>query len=109
SAGLVGHQWRAHGACTGLSQQQYFRTLRAAWEKVVVPEQYRRLDRFRRIAPDEVEAAFLRANPGLPASAVSVTCDARYVREVRLCLTKDLRFRSCPEIDRKACRRPGLI
>lgn len=109
SAGLIGHEWRTHGACTGLSQQRYFRTLRSAWEKVTIPQQFRRLDRYREIPPGEVEAAFLRANPGLPASAVAVTCDRRYLREVRLCMTRDLRFRGCPRVDRKACRRPSLV
>ena len=54
--------------------------------------------------PEAAEAAFLAANPGPAAEAIAVTCDKRYLREVRICLTKDLTFRSCPEIDRRGCR-----
>jgi len=31
------------------------------------------------------------------------------LREVRLCLSKDFRFRDCAEVDRRACRREQLI
>jgi ribonuclease T2 len=98
-----------HGACTGLGPADYFRTLRAAREKIAIPGQYRHLNRYRQVAPGEVEAAFLHANSNLPADAVAVTCDRRYLRDVRICMTKDLRFRSCPDIDRKACRNSRLV
>jgi ribonuclease T2 len=29
--------------------------------------------------------------------------------EVRICVGKDLRFRSCPEIDTRACRRDKVV
>ena len=46
----------------------------------------------------------MTANAGLPADGIAVTCDKRFLREVRICMTKDLGFRSCPEIDRRDCR-----
>jgi ribonuclease T2 len=109
SAGLIRHEWKTHGACTGLDQAGYFRALRAAREKVAIPAQYRQVDRYREVAPGEVEAAFLRANRRLPANGVAVTCDRRYLREVRVCMTKDLDFRSCPQIDRQSCRRSRVV
>ena len=104
SAGLIRHEWKSHGACSGLSQDDYFAVLRMAREKVAIPEPFRRLDDYLTIAPDEAEADFLTANAGLPADGIAVTCDKRFLREVRICMTKDLKFRSCPEIDRRACR-----
>ena len=104
SSGLIRHEWKRHGACAGLSQDDYFRVLRAAREKVQIPEQFRRLDDYLTVAPREAEAAFLNANGGLPADGIAVTCDKRYLREVRICMTKDLQFRPCPEIDRRECR-----
>ncbi len=109
SAGLIRHQWRKHGACSGLSQDDYFAVLRAAREAVVVPARFRRLDGYLTVAPGEAETAFLQANPSLPADAVAVTCDRRYLREVRICLTKDLQFRSCPEVDRRDCRLARVV
>lgn len=104
SAGLIRHQWKKHGTCSGLSQEDYFATLRAAREKVVIPEAFKGLDAYRTVAPADAENAFLQSNPSLQSTGIAVTCDNRYLREVRICLTKELRFRPCPEIDRRACR-----
>jgi len=57
------------------------------------------------VAPGEIEEAFIKANPGLSSSAIAVTCDKTRLSEVRICMNKDLQFRACEEIDRRACRR----
>jgi ribonuclease T2 len=57
------------------------------------------------IAPADIEEAFIKANPGLSSSAIAVTCNRSRLSEVRICLSKDLQFRACEEIDRGACRR----
>jgi ribonuclease T2 len=57
------------------------------------------------VAPAEIEEAFIKANPGLSSSAIAVTCDRTRLSEVRICMNKDLQFRACEEIDRRACRR----
>ncbi len=104
AAGLIRHEWRTHGSCSGLSQEQYFGVLRAAREHVRIPDQYHRLDDYLTVRPRDVEAAFLKANASLPANGIAVSCDKRYLSEVRVCMTKDLAFRPCPEIDRRECR-----
>lgn len=104
SAGLIRHQWRKHGTCTGLGQGDYFKVLRAAREKIEIPKEFKSLDAYRTLAPDQAERAFLQSNPEMSADSVVVTCDRRYLREVRICMTKDLGFRACPEIDRRSCR-----
>jgi ribonuclease T2 len=109
AAGLIRHQWRKHGSCSGLGQDDYFAVLRAARESVSIPPEFRRLDAYRTLDPDDAEAAFLKANPSLPKNAVAVTCDRRYLREVRICMTKNLEFRSCPEIDRRDCRLSKVV
>nr|WP_230980359.1 ribonuclease [Oryzicola mucosus] len=104
SAGLIRHQWRKHGSCSGLEQDDYFRVLRKARDKITIPPEYERVDRHISISPGAAEAAFLKANPGMPRDGVAVTCDRRYLREVRICMTKDLDYRACPEVDARACR-----
>ncbi|OLP58522.1 hypothetical protein BJF93_16805 [Xaviernesmea oryzae] len=106
--GLIGHQWRKHGSCTGLSQADYFATLRKAREKLRLPEslQPRASDR-----PDSaaaLEEALTEANPGLTREAIALDCDKSRLEEIRICMTKDLGFRACPELDRKGCRVPRL-
>ena len=109
SAGLIRHQWRKHGSCAGLDQDDYFAVLRAARETVAIPPEFRRLEGYRTLDPDDAEAAFLKANRSLPRDAVAVTCDKRYLREVRICMTKGLEFRSCPEVDRRDCRLAKVV
>ncbi|PSJ61221.1 ribonuclease T2 family protein [Pseudaminobacter soli (ex Li et al. 2025)] len=108
--GLVGHEWRKHGSCSGLDQGQYFEVLRAARDKVNIPPEYRRLQDYLTPDPNDVERAFLRDNAGIPEDGIAVTCDRRYLREVRICMTKDLSFRTCDEVDRRAaCRLPKVV
>ena len=38
-------------------------------------------------------------------AAMAVTCNRTRLSEVRICLSKDLQFRACEEIDRRGCRR----
>lgn len=104
SAGLIRHQWRKHGSCSGLAQADYFDVLRRAREAVAVPAEFGRLQDYRTVSPGAVEQSFRDANHGLPATGIAVTCDQRYLREVRICMTKQLSFRPCPEIDRRACK-----
>jgi ribonuclease T2 len=39
----------------------------------------------------------------LKTSGIAVTCNRKRLSEVRICMSKDLEFRDCPEIDRQAC------
>ncbi len=104
SSGLARHEWRKHGTCSGLSQRDYFDTLLEAVRKIRIPDQFRQMTSGIGIAPNRVETAFLQANPAMNAKGFAAICDRRYLTEVRICMTKDLDFRECNEVDRKACR-----
>jgi ribonuclease T2 len=56
-----------------------------------------------------VQDAFIKANSGLSESGIAIGCSKKRLTEVRLCLSKDLQFRDCPEIVRRSCRRDELI
>jgi ribonuclease T2 len=106
---LVYNQWDRHGTCSGLDAQSYFSVVRKARELTIIPPQFLKVTSHLTVTPDEVEQAFVAANPGLSRTAIAVTCDERRLSEVRICLTKDLRFRDCPDVDRRACRRDKLV
>jgi ribonuclease T2 len=106
---LVFNQWDRHGTCSGLSQQGYFDNVRKARELTVIPPQFEEVKSYLTVTPDEVEQAFVAANPGLSRAAIAVTCDERRLSEVRICMTKDLRFRDCTDVDRRSCRREKLV
>ncbi|WP_201404400.1 ribonuclease T [Kaistia sp. 32K] len=108
SPGLVRHEWRTHGSCSGLEPADYFALTRQANQAVRIPERFVDVETYLTVSPDEVEAAFIAANPGLRRDGIAVSCDSRRLKEVRICLTRDLRFRSCAEVDRKACRNDRL-
>jgi len=106
---LIFNEWDKHGTCSGLSPRAYFETIRKARAQIKIPEVYLDPKQVLTVTPDEVEEAFVAANPGLERDAVAVTCDRRRLGEVRICLGKDLRFRSCPEINARACRRDSIV
>jgi ribonuclease T2 len=106
---LIFNEWDKHGTCSGLGARGYFETVRKARAVVKIPEPYIEITRPLTVTPDEVEEEFVKANPGLERDAIAVTCDSRRLGEVRICLSKELGFRSCPEIDRRACRRDKIV
>lgn len=95
SSGLAWYEWKKHGRCSGLDPARYFALARAAWETIEKPEVLRRVRLPTRIAPEVIEQAFVEANPTLSPDGITVTCQDRLIREVRICLTKDLAPRAC--------------
>ncbi len=107
--GLIFNEWDKHGTCSGLGARAYFETIRKARSAVKIPEEFLELSAQKTVAPAEIEEAFVRANPGLSTAAIAVICNRNRLSEVRLCMSKDLQFRACEEIDRRACRRDEVV
>jgi ribonuclease T2 len=104
--GLARHEWRKHGACTGLSPTAYFNAVGRARAAVVIPESFRAPTDDRTWQPMAIARAFVDANPRLRTDSMAVTCRSDMLEEVRICFSKDLRgYVSCPEVVRSACRR----
>ena len=106
---LIFNEWDKHGTCSGLSARAYFETVRKARAVVKIPEPYLAVKQVLTVTPDEVEEAFVAANSGLARDAIAVTCDSRRLHEVRICMGKDFRFRACPQVDARACRRDKVV
>ena len=106
---LIIHQWRKHGVCSGLSAEDYFALARKAALSVTLPRFGAQDGGRNRETPDGIEAAFSALNDGLDNDEMAVTCSRRNLREVRICLTKDLEPRSCPEVDAKSCTRSEVV
>ncbi len=99
SGGLAWHQWKKHGRCSGLSPEDYFALSRLAFQLMTLP------DLAERMSGDAVEAAFVAANDGTPADGIVATCRDGLLREVRICLTRELAPRGCgADVLRSACR-----
>jgi ribonuclease T2 len=107
-AGLVRYQWTKHGSCTGLAAEAYLATLRRAHERITIPDSFASSAEERSMSVAAVEAAFVQANPGMRSEGIAVRCKGSLLREVRICLTRDLEFRACEEVDRGGCRRSKI-
>ena len=101
--GLIYNEWDKHGTCSGLGERAYFETIRKARAAIKIPDDYLQLSDTKTVSPAEVEDAFIKANPGMKATGIAVTCNRKRLSEVRICMSKDLEFRDCPEIDKQAC------
>ncbi len=102
---LIFSEWDRHGTCSGLSPRAYFETVRKARAVVKIPPEYMDLQEPLSVTPAAVEDAFIKANSSLSQGKIAVACDNKRLTEVRLCLSKDLQFRDCPEIVRRSCQR----
>lgn len=111
--GLVFHEWSAHGTCSGLDPQSFFALVRRAYAGISVPQALSQATRQIEQPPGAIAAAFLQANPKLAAQSVVVTCsrqDAPRLREVHICLDRNLNPRACSaDVLRGACRAATLI
>jgi ribonuclease T2 len=101
---LIFREWDRHGVCSGLPARAYFETIRKARAIIKIPPAYLDTAEPKTLAPTEVEDAFVAANPGLGHDGIAIGCDAKRLSEVRICMSKDLKFRSCAEVDQRACR-----
>ena len=106
---LIYNEWDKHGTCSGLSANAYFQTIRNARRAITIPSDYAALQEPLSVSPDTVREAFVKANSGLTAGAIAVECDNKRLTEVRICLSKDLKFHDCPEVAKRACRRDQVV
>lgn len=95
SGGLAWHQWNKHGRCSGLTSQAYFALTREAYAQIKRPPVFRKLDKSVKLPARVVEDAFLEANPTLKNDQITITCKSGHIQEARVCLSKDLEFRTC--------------
>ncbi len=93
TVGLIQHEWRTHGACSGLAADAYFAAIRGVFANVRIPADVGASGGS--VTPAQLLAAFARANPGFPAGSLALSCGNNRLTAIELCLTKDLRPESC--------------
>jgi ribonuclease T2 len=111
--GLVYHEWSAHGTCSGLNPEDFFALVRRAYGGVSIPAPLSGVTHEIDQSPSAIAMEFLHANPRFSAQSIVVTCtrqDAPRLREVHICLDRDLNPRACSaDAARGACRASTLI
>lgn len=104
---LIEHQWRKHGTCSGLTQEEYFATIGRAWKRFRVPAAFQngsliRTDR------NTLLAKISEANPDVPREAVTLRCRGQDFAEARICLSRNLQPVACGTAVRSSCPRDGV-
>ncbi len=113
SKGLIIHEWRTHGTCSGLSQRAYFALTRKLFERIVIPARYIQPTAHILTSPKQMKHDFLATNRGLRGDGLTVQCGNRTDRanlsEVRICFDRDLNLRNCGTNERRQCRARQLV
>lgn len=106
---LIQHEWAKHGTCSGLDQPAYFKKIEQAYANVKIPLDYTQPLKQIEVSPDDIHKEFQQANPSFPAESVKVLCNGRFLSEVRVCYTKDLKPRACGADVRDTCKADPVI
>jgi ribonuclease T2 len=101
-AGLLKHEWRTHGTCSGLTADGFFTTARTAYRSVAIPGVLETLTSQTSMPPGEIISLFTQANPAIPRDSLAVSCGNNYLTAVEVCLDKTLRPIACGPI--RSCR-----
>jgi ribonuclease T2 len=106
---LIYNEWDKHGTCSGLAARDYFDTVRKARAAVTIPPDYSDPKDTLSVTPQAVTANFVKANPGLTQNGIAIECNKKWLTEVRLCLSKDLKFQDCPDVAKRSCHYGPLL
>ena len=103
---LIAHEWRAHGACSGLDPQAYFSLADRAFARIAIPPPLATPATPPRFSAEEIVQAFAQSNPGLDERMISVACrEGAELVEVHVCLNKhDLAPQPCGGGVHNSCR-----
>jgi ribonuclease T2 len=103
---LIEHEWRTHGACSGLDPRAYFDLADRAFGSIAIPPALTTPASPPHLSAEEIVQAFEQANPGLDERMIGVDCrEGAELVEVRVCLSKgDLTPQPCGGGVRNTCR-----
>jgi ribonuclease T2 len=108
STGLIIHEYKLHGTCSGLDPEKYYKLSRELFTHVRIPDRFQNPFETQFVAPRELVQEFMRANAWLRPNMIVVGCGGpgNRLRDVRVCLTPDGQGRACGqnEQQRNLCR-----
>lgn len=100
--GLLRHEWKTHGTCSGLTPDAFFDLARKAVQSVAIPTELASLDRQISMPPAQILDLFVRANPSFPRESLALSCGNNYLTAIEVCMSKTLRPTACGSI--RSCR-----
>jgi ribonuclease T2 len=107
---LAAYEYRKHGTCTGLSAHDYFANVRSVRTRLKIPEMFQAPSEQLKMAPEEIEQAFMTANANLHPDNMAISCSNGELIDIRFCLAKDLSsYAVCRKVARHTCQRGSLV
>src|SRR6185312_10750300 len=105
---LMRHEWQEHGTCSGLDALEYFNTADRATAVIKIPPAMEAPRSDQTLTAERIGILFQGANPQLLQGTMTVACNRAELSEIRVCLTRDLRPRSCGRAVHSNCPRAPL-
>ena len=116
SKGLVIHEWRKHGTCSGLSPRGYFTLAEKLFRMVRVPAPYQRPNQALKRTPGQIRKEFAEANreQGFTQDSFAVVCTGRgrgqaLLKEVRVCFSPTGRPSRCGANEQRSQCRARMV
>lgn len=100
--GLLQHEWKTHGTCSGLAPDAFFQLARTAFRSVQIPPTFTTLDKQISLPPAQILGLFTEANPSITSSSLAMSCGSNYLTAVEVCLDKQARPIACGKLP--SCR-----
>jgi len=101
-AGLLRHEWKTHGTCSGIGPDAFFTLARKAVNSVSIPLELSTLKRQISMPPGKILDLFAQSNPTFPRDSLALSCGNNYLTAVEVCMDKTLRPIACGSI--RTCR-----
>jgi len=91
SPGLVIHEFKRHGTCSGLSPDNYYALSRKLYNTIKIPARYNRPKQQQMVSPSDLKEEFIAINPGLTSDMIAISCrgSGHRLREVRICFSRN--------------------
>jgi ribonuclease T2 len=101
-AGLLQHEWRTHGTCSGLGPDAFFTAARTAFQSIAIPPALTQLTSQISLPPAQILGMVTAANPAIRSSSLALSCGNNYLTALEVCLDKQLHPTTCGPI--RSCR-----
>jgi ribonuclease T2 len=100
--GLLKHEWKTHGTCSGLAPDAFFTAARTAFQSVTIPPTLANLNHQISLPPAQILSLVSKSNPNLTQQNLALSCGNNNLTAVEVCLDKSLRPTPCGPI--RSCR-----
>lgn len=105
--GLIIHEYKKHGTCSGLDPAGYYDLARQLYNRIRIPARYVNPFDVQFVSPEDLMREMLDANPDLKPDMMAISCGGpgNRLKEVRICFTKSGQLRPCGsnENQRRMC------